>query len=69
MSTEQSEERVLDLLDEALQASLLREEGAGANITYHFWHPLIINHLYSRLSATRKAQLHRRLAQTRQTST
>lgn len=63
MSNERSEDSVLDLLDEALQAGLLIEEGTGAHITYHFWHPLIINHLYSRLSATRRAQLHRRAAE------
>jgi len=64
MAGDADEDTVLDLLDEALNAGLLIEEGAGANIAYHFWHPLIISHLYSRLSAARRAQLHRRAAET-----
>jgi predicted ATPase/DNA-binding SARP family transcriptional activator len=63
MAREHSEDTVLDLLEEALQAGLLTEEGTGAYITYHFWHPLIISHLYERLSAARRAQLHRRAAE------
>ncbi|GHO89360.1 DUF6788 family protein [Dictyobacter formicarum] len=63
MAGDADEDTVLDLLDEALNAGLLIEEGAGANIAYHFWHPLIISHLYSRLSAARRAQLHRRAAE------
>ncbi|GAC1617632.1 MAG: hypothetical protein NVS4B11_06980 [Ktedonobacteraceae bacterium] len=62
MAHEHSEDIVLDLLDEVLQEGLLTEEGTGAYITYHFWHPLIVNHLYDRLSAARRAQLHRRAA-------
>ncbi|MEO8972950.1 MAG: AAA family ATPase, partial [Ktedonobacteraceae bacterium] len=62
MANEYSEDTLLDLLEEALRAGLLTEEGAGARITYHFWHPLIISHLYERLSAARCAQLHRRAA-------
>ena len=62
MANEHSEDTLLDLLEEALQAGLLTEEGSGARITYHFWHPLIISHLYERLSAARCAQLHRRAA-------
>jgi len=56
------EDTLLDLLEEALRAGLLSEEGGGERITYHFWHPLIVNHLYGRLSAARRAQLHRRAA-------
>ncbi len=63
MAPEYDEDTVLDLLDEALQAGLLTEEGTGAHIIYHFWHPLIISHLYGRLSAARRAQLHRRAAE------
>ncbi|HZU69622.1 MAG TPA: tetratricopeptide repeat protein [Ktedonobacteraceae bacterium] len=57
-----SEDTILDLLEEALRAGLLTEEGTGVRITYHFWHPLIVSHLYERLSAARRAQLHRRAA-------
>lgn len=62
MANEHSEDMLLDLLEEALHAGLLTEEGTGARITYHFWHPLIVSHLYERLSAARCAQLHRRAA-------
>lgn len=62
MANEYAEDTLLDLLEEALRAGLLTEEGAGARITYHFWHPLIVSHLYERLSAARSAQLHRRAA-------
>ncbi|HKV59963.1 MAG TPA: tetratricopeptide repeat protein, partial [Ktedonobacteraceae bacterium] len=56
------EDTILDMLEEALRAGLLTEEGTGTHITYNFWHPLIVNHLYNRLSAARRAQLHRRAA-------
>lgn len=68
MANEQDEDIILDLLEEALHAGLLTEEGIGAHITYHFWHPLIISHLYERLSAARRAQLHRRAAEAIQAS-
>jgi len=53
---------LLDLLEEALQAGMLSEEGSGTRITYHFWHPLLVSHLYDGLSAGRRASLHRRAA-------
>ena len=62
MANEHTEDTLLDLIDEALRAGLLTEEGTGARITYHFWHPLIVSHLYEQLSAARCAQLHRRAA-------
>ncbi len=63
LAAEQSEDTVVDLLEEALRAGLLTEEGTGAHILYHFWHPLIIKHLYDHISAARRAQLHRRVAE------
>ena len=57
------EDTTLDLLEEALQAGMLTEEGSGMRITYHFWHPLLVNHLYHSLSAVRRASLHRRAAE------
>lgn len=57
------EDAILDLLEEALRSGLLTEEANGARIVYHFWHPLIVSHLYERLSAARRSQLHRRAAQ------
>lgn len=54
---------VISLLDEAIDAGVLMDEGNGTRITYHFWHPLLDNYLYEdRLSAARRARLHRRAA-------
>ncbi|HVB62776.1 MAG TPA: tetratricopeptide repeat protein, partial [Ktedonobacteraceae bacterium] len=57
-----SEDAVLDLLEEAIQSGVLTEEGTGTRITYHFWHPLLVSHLYDQLSAARRTRLHRRAA-------
>ena len=57
------EDTILDLLEEALQAGMLTEEGSGTRITYYFWHPLLVSHLYDGLSAGRRASLHRRAAE------
>jgi tetratricopeptide (TPR) repeat protein len=57
------EDLILDLLEEGLQARMITEEGSGMNITYHLWHPLLQTYLYERLSAARKASLHRKAAQ------
>jgi predicted ATPase len=56
------EETVLDLLEEALRSGLLTEEGAGARITYRFWHPLLARHLAATLTETWRARFHRRAA-------
>ncbi|TMC21652.1 MAG: hypothetical protein E6J34_08990 [Chloroflexi bacterium] len=63
MAGELDEELVLDLLEEALHAGLLTEEGTAAYISYRFWHPLIISHLYEHLSAARRVSLHRKAAE------
>lgn len=63
LAQEHTEDTIFDLLEEALHAGLLTEEGQGIHITYHFWHPLVIRHLSDRLSAARRAQLQRRVAQ------
>lgn len=57
-----NEDALLDLLEEALRAGLLTEELRGTTVLYHFWHPLIVSHLYERLSGARRAQQHRRAA-------
>ncbi|MGZ3356135.1 MAG: ATP-binding protein, partial [Isosphaeraceae bacterium] len=49
----------LDLLDEALAAHVLREQGDG----YAFAHPLIQETLYKGLSGPRRRQLHRRVGE------
>ena len=56
------EDVLFDLLEEALQSGVLIEEGTGAHITYHFWHPLLAGFLNNQLSSTRRARLHRRAA-------
>ncbi len=56
------EDTILDLIEEALQAGVITEEGTGTHVSYHFWHPLLASHLYDKLSAARRASLHRRAA-------
>ncbi|MBI1885646.1 MAG: AAA family ATPase [Chloroflexi bacterium] len=58
-ATGQDEDSLLDLLDEALSAHVVREQGDG----YVFAHPLIQETLYQGLSAPRRRQLHRRVAE------
>jgi tetratricopeptide (TPR) repeat protein len=62
MTPGSNEDVVLDLLEEALKSGMLTEEGVGTRITYQFWHPLLVDHLYEKLSAARRASLHRRAA-------
>ena len=68
------EQTLTALLAEALQASILTEEQSipsidedrldyNTHVTYSFWHPLLIEHLCEKLSATRQARLHRRAAE------
>ncbi len=59
---EADEDTILDLLEEGLKSGMLTEEGVGTRITYLFWHPLLVSHLYEGLSAARRANLHRRAA-------
>ncbi len=56
------EDALFDQLEEALQAGILTEEGIGARVTYSFWHPLMVKHLYESISAVRRTQTHRRIA-------
>src|SRR6266487_4896519 len=58
-----NEDTILDLLEEAIQAGVITEEGTGTRINFQFWHPLLVSHLYDQLSAARRARLHRRAAQ------
>jgi tetratricopeptide (TPR) repeat protein len=53
---------LLDLLEEALQAGILTEEGGGLHATYRFWHPLLVSHLSGGLSIVRRTYLHRQAA-------
>lgn len=45
MAPEFPEDTLFDLIEEALFARLLTEEKTGAQIVYHFWHPLIVSYL------------------------
>jgi DNA-binding SARP family transcriptional activator len=62
-SPDADEDTILDLLEEALLAGMLTDEGSGTRITYHFWHPLFVSYLYGGLSVGRRASLHRRAAE------
>ncbi|HEX6485039.1 MAG TPA: DUF6788 family protein [Ktedonobacteraceae bacterium] len=62
-TTGHDEDTLLDLLEEALQSGMLTEEGTGTRVSYSFWHPLLATHLYNRLSATKRARLHRSTAE------
>lgn len=55
------EDRVLDLLDEALDAQVLRERREAIG-TYEFNHALIRQTLYSELSTPRRVRMHRQIA-------
>jgi len=58
--TELSEETLLNCLDEALQAGLIRITGEAA--TYDFAHAIVRHTLYDELNPDRRARLHRRIA-------
>jgi class 3 adenylate cyclase/tetratricopeptide (TPR) repeat protein len=55
------EDRVLDLLDEALDRQIVRERSGAAGI-YEFSHALIRQTLYGELSTPRRVRLHRQIA-------
>ncbi|HET6811577.1 MAG TPA: AAA family ATPase [Acidimicrobiales bacterium] len=55
------EDAVLDAVDEASRAALLRELASGA---YEFTHALVRSTLYNELSAARRARRHRQVAET-----
>ena len=56
------EDTVLTLLEEALLAGVLTDEGTGTRILYHFWHPLLVDSLYESVSGLRRARLHLKAA-------
>jgi eukaryotic-like serine/threonine-protein kinase len=56
------EDRVLDLLDEALERQVVRER-ARAPGTYEFTHALIRQTLYNELSTPRRVRLHRQIGE------
>ena len=62
MSTGSAEDDLLDVLDEAVGASLLVESAERPG-RFSFSHALINHTLYEELGATRRARLHRRVAE------
>jgi DNA-binding CsgD family transcriptional regulator len=54
------EETLLNSLDEALQAGLIRSTGEG--VSYDFAHAIVRHTLYDALNPDRRARLHRRIA-------
>jgi tetratricopeptide (TPR) repeat protein len=56
------EAQLLDLLEEAMTASLLKENGSRAG-RFTFTHALVEYALYEDLGSTRRARLHRRVAE------
>jgi class 3 adenylate cyclase len=60
--TELSEASLLDLLDEAVSAALLREDSERAG-RFAFTHALVEHTLYQDLGRTRRARLHQRVAE------
>lgn len=62
--SELPEETVLDCIDEALRAQLIRPaEGAAGSETYAFVHAIVRDTLYAELSPSRRMRLHRRIAE------
>ena len=60
--TGDDEDAVLDLLDEALDAQIVRER-SGEPGTYEFTHTLIRQTLYGELSTPRRVRLHRQIVE------
>ncbi len=58
-----SEERTLDIIDESVAARLLVEMPRDEGISYIFHHALIRESLYQPLTASRRASLHRHVAE------
>jgi DNA-binding CsgD family transcriptional regulator len=54
---------LLDSLDEALRAGLLRMSQLGPPATYDFAHAIVRHALYNALNPDRRARLHRRIAE------
>jgi class 3 adenylate cyclase len=59
----ESEDALLDLLDEALRAQVIRERDGSAGGTYEFSHALIRQTLYHELSTPRRVRLHRQIGE------
>ncbi|MGH2349877.1 MAG: ATP-binding protein, partial [bacterium] len=60
---EMPEEDLLNALEEAIQAQLVREESAAGQVEYDFVHALIREVLYERLSLRRRMTLHQKIGE------
>jgi len=58
-----SEESLLDPLDQALAAQIVRQKGSPRSGTYEFTHGLIRHTLYSDISTPRRVRLHKQIGE------
>ncbi|MGH2670457.1 MAG: ATP-binding protein, partial [bacterium] len=58
------EDQLLDALEEAIQAQVIREESEAGEVEYDFVHALIREVLYDRLSLRRRMTLHQKVGET-----
>jgi tetratricopeptide (TPR) repeat protein len=61
---EQPEEELLDSLEEAMRAQLIREESDAGEVEYDFVHALIREVLYEQLSLRRRMTFHQKVGET-----
>jgi len=61
---ELGEQELLDALEEAMGAQLIREESASGEVNYDFVHALVRDVLYERLSLRRRMTFHQRVGET-----
>lgn len=61
--SEAGEERVINAIEEALQAQLIQESKKDGRILYTFQHALIQQTLYEELSSIRRQRLHRQVGE------
>jgi class 3 adenylate cyclase len=60
---DEGEEALLDRLDEALRAQVIRDRGDAGEAIYEFSHALIRQTLYQELSTPRRVRLHRQIGE------
>src|SRR5207244_6873117 len=58
----EAEERVVELLDEAVKVAVLQEQAKVGGVQYRFAHGFFRQTLYEELSAPRRIRLHQQIA-------